>query len=184
MDMGRQGHSGIAGIYKTDKRVRLFDYSDVVYNELLLVFVRKDEAFSFDSMQDFKGKKIGIILGWSYGDAFDKAKEDGLFTVEEVNRDSLNFKKLNQGRLDCVVASKESGMFEIARNKFSHIIALEKALLINPTYLAFAKHANQQELLFQFNTAMKHMREEGEYRKIVGSFIEQMMSEGKLPDGP
>ncbi len=178
MHMGAQGRVGVGGIYKTNERLMLYDFSDPVYNELLLVFARKGASFAFNGVDDLRGKKVGIILGWSYGAEFDNAKADGLFEVEPVNRDYLNFKKLSEGRLDCVVASRESGLFEIASNQYLNIVVLENSLLINPTYVAFAKHMNKKPLLLRFNEALKKMREEGEYRKLVGDFVTHIAREG------
>ncbi len=169
--MGVQGRAGVGGIYKTKERLKTYDYSELVYNELLLVFVRRGSQFNFATMEDLKGKNIGVIMGWSYGIEFDQAKANGLFLVEAVNRDSLNFKKLSEGRLDCVVASNESALYEISRNNFDNIVALDNPLLINPTYLAFAKQSDKTELLARFNKALKEMREEGEYKQLISEFI-------------
>lgn len=92
LDMVNQGVAGAGGVYKTDDRLVVYDFSAPVYNELLLVFVRRGNAFKFETVSDLNGKHVGIILGWSYGAAFDKAKEAGLFSVDTVNRDHLNFK--------------------------------------------------------------------------------------------
>jgi len=171
MDMGAHGTAGVAGIYKTPDRLRTYDYSERIYAELLLVFVKKNRAFEFNGIKDLEGKKIGVILGWSYGPEFDTAREDNLFEVEEVNRDKLNFKKLLDGRLDCVVASKESGYHEIARKGYTGIVPLEKSLLSNPTYVAFAKHTNKKGLLLQFNAALQAMKKDGEYGQLVENFM-------------
>lgn len=177
LDMVNQGVAGAGGVYKTDDRLVVYDFSAPVYNELLLVFVRRGNAFKFETVSDLNGKHVGIILGWSYGAAFDKAKEAGLFSVDTVNRDHLNFKKLAEGRLDCVVASRESGLFEIAQNDHYNIIALETPLLISPTYVVFAKHADKKHLLARFDETLKQMREDGEYSQLVGNFIKHMARE-------
>lgn len=174
MDMGAQGTAGVAGIYKTPDRLLIYDYSDPIYTELLLVFVQKNKTFTFESVKDLEGKRIGVILGWSYGPEFDKARAQKTFEVEPVNRDQLNFKKLMDGRLDCVVASRESGFYEIARKKYTDILPLGKALLGNPTYLAFAKHTHNKNLLLHFNTALRALKENGEYERLVKDFMHEI----------
>lgn len=174
MTMGAQGSAGVGGIYKTRDRLLTYDYSDPIHNELLLVYVKRGREFKFDTIEDLTGKKIGVILGWSYGARFDKARADGAFKVEEVNRDQLNFRKLLDERLDCVVASKDSALFEMTRNASSNITALETPLQINPTYVAFAKDANKKEILARFNAALKEMKENGLYKQLVEKFIKRM----------
>ncbi len=171
MDMSAQGTVGIAGIYKTPQRLLIYDYSDPMYAELLLVFVKKENTFKFQSVHDLEGKKIGTILGWSYGEEFDSARSQNLFKTEAVNRDRLNFKKLMDGRLDCIVASKESGLHELASSNYSDIIQLKKPLLNNPVYVAFAQHAKKKDLLIQFNAALKTLKKTGEYDRIVEKFM-------------
>lgn len=178
MEMGRLGLAGIGAIYKTEERQKIFEYSEPVYNELLQIFVRRGEQFPFESVKDLEGKRIGCLLGWSYGEQFDKARKEGLFFVEAVNRDALNFKKLSEGRLNCVVASKESGAYEIARNGLVNIIPLEEALLINPTYIAFAKSSQQAGIITDLNTALEAMRQDGEYSQLVKDFFDHIASNG------
>nr|WP_287410977.1 transporter substrate-binding domain-containing protein [Pseudodesulfovibrio sp.] len=174
MDMGAQGTAGVAGIYKTPDRLLIYDYSDPIYTELLLVFVQKNKTFTFESVKDLEGKRIGVILGWSYGPKFDKARAQKTFEVEPVNRDQLNFKKLMDGRLDCVVASRESGFYEIARKKHTEILPLPKSLLSNPTYLAFAKHTHKKDFLMRFNAALRALKESGEYELLVKDFMHEI----------
>jgi len=181
VEMGALGLAGVSGFYKTPERIKIYDYSDVVYNELLLVFVKHGRQFEFNSIEDLRHKKIGVLLGWSYGAEFDQAKAERAFTVEEVNRDYLNFRKLNEGRLDCVVASKESGLFEIGRNNYSSIYPLKQAVLINPTYIAFAKSSNRLELLSRFNDSLRELKESGEYQKLVGDYMDQIDAGGIVP---
>jgi polar amino acid transport system substrate-binding protein len=102
--MGESGEVGIGGIYKTETRLKIYDYSAPLFSEKLLIYVKKGNGFEFNSVNDLEGRTLGVMSGWSYGDTFDQAKAQGLFKVQEVSTDAANFEKLLLGRVDGVVA--------------------------------------------------------------------------------
>lgn len=169
--MAAAGEIGIAGIYKTIERLKIFDYSDKHHSEELLIFVKKGNTFKLNSIADLDGKRIGVIRGWSYGDEFDKARAMKRFVVEDVSRDNLSFKMLQDNRLDCVVASKVSGLLQLTCNDHFDVIALDKPLRINPVYIAFSKSTDKLELIRDINEAIRQMKADGEYNQIVADFI-------------
>lgn len=169
------GTTGVGGVYKTPERLTVYDFSDEIYAEQLLVFVKRDRSFDFTQVDDLRGKKIGVILGWSYGTAFDTAQKNKVFTVSPVNRDELNFKKLEDGRLDCVVASRESGLYQISKGAYRNIYPLEEVLLTNPTYVAFSKDSEMKNFLSRFNEALRQMKSSGEYQDLVEQFYEEQL---------
>ncbi|MBI4806327.1 MAG: amino acid ABC transporter substrate-binding protein [Desulfovibrio sp.] len=162
------GEAGVAGIYKTAERTEKFDFSEALFVEKVQVIVLANKLFPFLGIQSLKGKRLGVLRGWSYGDEFDKAKAEGLFIVEEVESDAQNLAKLKNDRLDAVLAIKESG--EVGMSGFGStraFIALEPPLTEKPTYLAFSKQVNKSELLGAFNEALSSMRQDGTLDKIV-----------------
>jgi polar amino acid transport system substrate-binding protein len=162
------GDAGVAGIYKTNERSEKYDFSDVLFVEKVQVIVLVGKTFPFSGIQSLQGKRLGVLRGWSYGDEFDKAKEEGLFTVEEVESDAQNLAKLKNDRLDAVLAIKESG--DASMSGFGSaraFVALEPPLSEKPTFLAFSKQANNTELLKSFSNALTAMRKDGTWDKIV-----------------
>ncbi|MCG7498852.1 transporter substrate-binding domain-containing protein [Vibrio sp. Of7-15] len=173
LHIGESGKAGVGGAYQTEPRLKIFDYSKPIYTETLLLYVNTDKAFQFNGLEDLKGKRVGIIKGWSYGDPFDKAKQDGLFTVYPVNSDTTNFKNLLLGRVDCIVATKLSGFLTIKKNDYHHKFKiLKRPVAVNHTYLVFAKHLKYQALLNQFDGVLMKMKEEGTYDELVAGFLE------------
>jgi len=65
LSMGEKGAAAIGGIYKNEERLKIYDYSDPIFSEKLLIYVNKDASFPFSGVSDLKGKRIGVILGWS-----------------------------------------------------------------------------------------------------------------------
>ncbi|WP_020587440.1 substrate-binding periplasmic protein [Desulfobacter curvatus] len=172
LKMGKDGAAGIGGIYKNPDRLKIFDYSDSIFSERLVLFINKDKAFNYSGVKDLSGKKVGILLGWSYGADFDEAKAQKAFIAEEGKSDEANFKKLTQGWLDCVVAIELAGQKLIAQEKLQDKIVMSGTpVAINDTYLVFAKSLDKKSLLTQFNNALAGMKNDGSYDGIIKGVI-------------
>jgi polar amino acid transport system substrate-binding protein len=158
---------GVGGIYKTSRRMALYDYSQPIFEEKLIVFVHRDKAFRFTQVDDLYGKRIGVIRGWSYTEALDEAIRDGRIKVTESSSDKANFKMLASGRLDAVIAIELAGQRIIQQLQMHQVLALAPPLSINPTYLVFAKQARQQALLQRFDQVLLEMRADGSLDRLV-----------------
>lgn len=97
---GENGEGLIFGIYKTPERSKLFHFSEPVYSDKVWLVSRCDNSFNFTSLQDLKGKSIGIVQGSSAGDEFDS--QVNVIFKAEYNTSSLagRFSKLYQKRMD------------------------------------------------------------------------------------
>lgn len=172
--MAEQGQAGIAGLYANEARKATFAFSDPLYVEVLLVVQRKGGEFPFSGLGSLKGRKVGTLRGWSYGDDFDKARASGLFHVEEVDGDAQNMAKLLAGRIDAMIAVKEGAEAMLsasgAREKY---VICPTPLSSNAAFLAFARRGPDAALLAQFNQALKGMRADGTLDKIVLSILGQ-----------
>src|ERR1700761_9115257 len=110
----KTGGAGIAGIYKTAERLKSYDFSDKLFDEVVQIYVVKNKGFAFHGVPDLSGKTVGVLRGWSYGDEFDAAVKAGKIRIEEVSGDIQNFEKLAAGRLDAVLAIRESAEIVIS----------------------------------------------------------------------
>ena len=171
-DMGKVG---IIGIYKNEERLKKYDYSDEIYTAKTMIYVLKENDFEYKNIGDLRGKRIGVIRGWSYGEEFDREKTKNYFYVDEVNDDETNFIKLVSGRLDCLLIIKESADCFLKDNPEykSKIIEKEIPLLINRTYLIFSKNSNKKELLEKFNEELRRMKNNSELDAIIKDYLER-----------
>lgn len=164
---GAAGEVGIGGIYRNAERLKLFDYSEPLFEERLLLYVRQDKPFTFEQVSDLHGKRIGVIRGWSYTEDFDQAVRNGKIRPQEGSSDEANLRKLASGRLDAVVAIELAGQRLLQLPGLEHLTALPRPLSINPTFLVFAKQAHQQELLQRFNQTLHDMQADGSLQVLV-----------------
>lgn len=77
-----------------------------------LVWTRDAETIQL--LECLKGKRVGVVLGYSYTRSFWDYIEKHC-TIEKVFTNELNFKKLNEGRLDACVAEYGNGHY-ISKN--------------------------------------------------------------------
>ena len=169
LDMGK---GGLGGIYKTKPRLEKYDYTDEIFSEEIMVYVPKGKAFAFSSIYDLAGKRLGVIRGWSYGEEFDEAREKGLFKTEERHDDASNFNKLAVGHLDALLAIKESAELIITKKRISDKVeVLVTPLVTNSTYIAFSKKSDKRALIQRINRAIKAMRRDGSYDKVLRDII-------------
>lgn len=172
------GKGAVGGAYKSDERIKTYDYSAPLYQEKLVLFINKDKPFEFNSIEDLKGKVVGVNRGWSYGQAFDTARENGLFTPNVRNDPHDNFKILALGRIDCVILDQISGdSYTRILGIEDKVSALPNAFSINDVYLIIPKVLKMTPFLNDFNSALRRIREDGTYQKIVQTFVQEAMSD-------
>lgn len=159
--------AGVGGIYKTEERLKKYDFSETLFVERIVAYYHRDKPIHYKTLVDLYGKRIGILLGWSYGSAFDDARKAGRFTVEEVAADSQNFDKLAQRRLDAVLAIEQVGAHLMGAARNAGIEKSQVYLAENPTHLAFNKKQLAQALLNDFNRALGEIRKNGTYAQLV-----------------
>jgi polar amino acid transport system substrate-binding protein len=169
------GAGGIVGISKTAEREVLFDYSEPVYTDSVMIVVLAGKAFNFKMIADLNGKTIGIGRRGSYGDDFDNALKAGLFRLEEDSGPANRLRKLLAGRMDgglfnggvagfLQVLQEDRELYAL-RGKFE---VLPVPLKIDPNYLAFSKGMHQQDLLNEVNKILRLGHANGDIARITG----------------
>ncbi len=175
--LATQGKGGIIGLSKTNERLKIFDYSDVVYHDEVILVVLKGKEFPFDKIEDLRGKKLGIGLAGSFGEEFEEAKRSGLFhavkdygPVERLHKllmGGINAALISPGRIAFSQTLKKDEDLLKAKEKFA---ILPKPFSQDPNFLGFSKDLKMQPFLKQFNQALKECHESGEIDKIIAHY--------------
>ncbi|HXA47849.1 MAG TPA: transporter substrate-binding domain-containing protein [Burkholderiaceae bacterium] len=169
------GHGGITSFTRTVERSEIFDFSEPLFRNRVQLIVLKDKAFEFTSLDNLRGKIIGLPLGSSFGDAFDQAARDRVFSVDPDTNQTSRIKKLFLGRIDIAVIGRMSfnqvlksdpQLFE-NRDKF---MLLTNAVIEDPLYLAFPKSMHMQPALQRFNKALISFKKTKAYQDIVSDY--------------
>ena len=106
------GQGGLLGISWTWRRDEVFDYSEPLFYDEVVIVVRKGHEFNYQSLSDLQGKTLGTVRGASFGSAFDRAHQDGVFSIEGDNGARNRLSKLAAGRIDCA-------LFNVGRGRVS-----------------------------------------------------------------
>lgn len=166
------GRAGIGALYKNTDRVKKYDFSNKLFDEVQIVYVRSGNEFTFSGVGSLKGKTVGVIRGWSYGDEFDAAVKSGSIITEEVSSDEQNFKKLILGRIDAMIAIRESASAAIAAGDYKDkVAALNPPLSVSAAYIAFVKSAHKIDIIDKLNKAIKAIRDDGSFDLIVNTVV-------------
>jgi polar amino acid transport system substrate-binding protein len=170
------GAGGIVGLSWTQERSLLFDYSEPVYIDEVVIVVRKDRSFAFKDLPDLQGKRIGIGRGGSYGEAFERAKESGLFVIDGDNGAADRLNKLVLGRIDCALFNAGKAGFEDMLRNHKDATVLRDTLTVlpvplrsDPNYLAFPKSMLMKGWLGEFNQIIKRGYTRGDIPKIIAT---------------
>ncbi len=164
---------GVGGIYKNEERLKKYDFSEQIFVEKMAVYFHTARPVEFAGVDSLAGKRVGVVRGWSYGDAFDKAVKDGKITVEEVSGDAQNFQKLASKRVDAVLAIEEAGAAQLKAGTFTEVQKSPHYLFENPTYLAFNKSGGQTHTLKKFNKAITTLKKAGQLQTIATETLSQ-----------
>ncbi len=171
LHLAEKGDAAIGGLYKNEKRLKSFSFSDPIETETLGVYVRRGAGFPFHRLSDLRGKTVGLNRGWSYGDAIDDARAAGLFSVEESADDRADFEKLMAGKVDCIFAEQMSASEIIRQQQYGEKVErLAEPAAVNAVYVAFAKGDARAAGLEGFNAALRKMKQDGSYGAMLEAF--------------
>ncbi|UTH75921.1 ABC transporter substrate-binding protein [Chromobacterium sp. IIBBL 290-4] len=164
------GRAAAGGIIKTVNREVLFDFSQpLFYESVVMAYAAPGKGYR--KLEDLDGKRVGVIAGWSYGNAFDRARRQGRFAALDGDSDQQNLRQLRLGRLDVVLGIREALQLAIQENAYRDLPLSHEALVTNPSFLAINKTSPQAALLRRFNHALHAMRQDGSYDRLVNGYL-------------
>lgn len=174
MRMASTGEGAAANISWNSERAEIYDYSVPLYLSEVVLVVRKGNEFPFETLQDLKGKLIGLGLGSSYGDAVDEAIAKGVFAVDRDADQQSRMLKLLAGRVDAVfVGSGREGVHYMLesepelRGKIDQFAILPKAVRSDPLHLVYLKTAGKKAAIERLNKAFLRLKARGAFNNLM-----------------
>lgn len=176
LQIGKNGLVAVAGVYPNEERKINFVFSKPLYSEQLVIYVRIDNQFSYSSIADLKGKSVGIVLGYSYGEQFDEMVTSKQIMVYTTKDNASNFTMLERGRIDLLIAEKESSKVLISANGLQDdVVQLPVPFYSSDAYLVIAKNSPLQDALHLFNFHLTKSRKSGLYQQWVQTFFNKSL---------
>ena len=153
-----------AGMTPTDERKQNADFSDIYYTATHRFILRSGDETAITSMDDLKGKKIGVQKGSIQEgiaqDNFDAANIKSLDKVTDLVLD------LKNNKVDAVLA--ELPVAEINVQKNTGIAIADKLEVKDPDGgCAIAMKKNSTELQAEINKTIKKLKDENKIEQFV-----------------
>jgi polar amino acid transport system substrate-binding protein len=173
----KNGSGGIIGISMSKERLKIFDYSDPIYFDEVIMVIRKENMNEFKNYMDLANKNVGTVKGSTFGIEYEKIKENFNIIEDSANDDRLV--NLLLGKIDGAIFSpgiasvnfavKNSNMKRLMKDR-DKIVALKKPLVQDPNYLAFSKDMKMKSFLKEFNAIIKVGIESNEIQNIIEKY--------------
>jgi len=169
----------LSGAYRTPERELYAHYSNVVglvFPNIL--FVRRSDEATFDSNglrelleSDFR---LGAQINVSYSDEYSALVQNPNY-VKNIqylsSRESL-WKMLARNRVDGVVASQLTGLYEIRELGLSDKVIPSSLVISNkPAYFIFSKASVGSKFVADFDLALQSMLDDGTFATIVNRYV-------------
>ncbi|EJF81723.1 Lysine-arginine-ornithine-binding periplasmic protein precursor [Candidatus Bartonella washoeensis] len=160
----------IASLALTKERMQKIDFTDPYYSTALAVIVTKDAEIKEISAKAFKGKNLGVQSNTTQAAyAEDHYASEGVNiklypTTIEVNRDLLS------RRVDVVIVDKLQALNWL-KNEGKDCCQLLGTLEETKLPIAIAIRKNNNDLKKKFNEAIKEIRLDGTYDKIMKKYF-------------
>jgi polar amino acid transport system substrate-binding protein len=149
---------------KTAAREATFLFSDPVGSATRYIYFNTDKPFDWESVEDMKGLRIGIVRGTAFGAYHEqlnaRIKADPEFaTIDPAKDDLANFRKLAAGRIDICFCDENQARHAIAQLPAADgakIRAAAKPIMdTQPLFVLFRKDERGKRLRDLLNAGLK-----------------------------
>lgn len=100
------GFAGYFPAYQTPERARQCHFSAPMGHSTIGLAMLAAAPLPWRVLDDLAGSRLGVVLGYSNGEAFDQMVKNGKLLVDASVTDTINLKKLLAGRVRAVVIDK------------------------------------------------------------------------------
>lgn len=167
----------------SEKRARIVHYpSESLVESAWSLFIRSEDSgkLKFDTLDDLKGKRIGVVRAYTYTPEFWSFIESEK-NFEEVAGDEQNINKLMYKRIDYIIMDYGNGLYLIDKKGLAgKIVPLAKPVARMSLYPIFSRNTVEKDFVDRFSEELKTFKTGPEYRKIYNRYF----SGGGLPMTP
>jgi polar amino acid transport system substrate-binding protein len=164
-----QGEADIlVGPYKTPEREARFAFSDrAFYQDRMLFYVRAGTNVQWDgSFGQLRGKRIGTVRGWAYGNGFDQARSS--MQIENVPTLESGLLMLIHERIELLATNYRNTEGILPRLEMTgKVRPILPVIDVQNGYFAFPKSQEHDGLRSRFNEIFNSMVVSGELARIA-----------------
>ena len=155
---------GASGFSVTEERKKRVLFTDTFYKSGLTILVNKGSDKEIKGFADLKGKKLAVQIGTT---AAAKAKEIEGAQVKTFNNAGEAILELGLGGVDAVINDKPVTAYILTQQPkiAKQTVHLPEMLTADEFAMVVAK--NRPELAAELNQALKTLKDNGEYDKLL-----------------
>ena len=162
-------YAGTFPYIKTEERERDFYYSQSIHPVYVRMFVHRDSEFH--TLQDLKGRRICIPLGYATNEQFRSFLQENAIRRDGNPTDLATcFQLLSFKRMDFVVINEVNGWttIENAQLEKASFRTLDEVLQEDGHYLIVSRaHPDAQRIISQFNKGLQRLTDQGALQEII-----------------
>ncbi|PTS84798.1 hypothetical protein DBR00_03080 [Pseudomonas sp. HMWF032] len=169
--MAQRGEGGVIGLSMNDERLALFDFSEPIFTERIVLVVKQGREFPFQQVGDLRGKLIGASIGASYGNVFDAAVADGTLTIIGFNETRNGLAMLMRERIDAILLGSSIDLKRLVRNnpdlQGAMFVTLPEPFKTDSKYLGISAGLKMGWFLQKFNQCLERGYRSGAFDSII-----------------
>ncbi|MEH6443299.1 MAG: transporter substrate-binding domain-containing protein [Oceanospirillaceae bacterium] len=172
----------IVAAYKTRPRTSFLAYStEYIVADKVGIFVNKSDTRVYKTLNDLLGKRVGLLLGDSFGDLFDLFLQT-LPDREFVSKGAQNLAKLAYQRIDFMPLGSVSGQLQLQKFGYKEKIKISNLSIgTEHFYLAIGQHSKLQKHLPYINQRLAELHQNGSIKRLQECFGQYYLN--KQPQG-
>ncbi|ABC28769.1 ABC-type amino acid transport/signal transduction systems, periplasmic component/domain [Hahella chejuensis KCTC 2396] len=169
----KPGWDGAVGWVDNAQRRRNFWFSDRIIYSSSALFHLKDQDFTWNELKDLAPYRVGVSVGYSYGEAFDNAVVNQNLQVIPAVNDRQNLVKLLRREIDLFPLDAKVGEYLLRRElpEYQRLFTYdEKPLIQDGLSVMFPKNGpNSRSYVAIFNQGLKRLKRNGDYSRILNN---------------
>lgn len=161
---------GLVSMLKNPEREKLYLFPDESISlSRVSLFTKKENPVQYTGdLAELNGRRIGVIMGFTYGDAFDSAS--GFKKDNCINTDIL-VRKLIHNRID--IGAENQIVATATAFRMGHsdrFVFLKPPLFTKKLYAVFSRVKGYDDLCRRFSDTLKTFKKSDEYKTIISEY--------------
>lgn len=172
-------YNAVAGALKADAPDFKFPKFSINYQKSCF-YVKNNDKWKFNGMESLKGKKVGSVQGYTYGEPFDSAvTKDYKDVLDPITGEDTSYRliqKLALGRNDIIIEDESVVRFTmmklVSEKKLqSDVIKQAGCLKATPLYFAVSPlDKNKEEILKIWDEGVKKIKSNGTLKSLFKKY--------------
>ena len=161
--------------YHTAERAQQCHFSAPMGNSTIGLAMLAEAPLHWRALDDLAGIKLGVVLGYSNGEAFDQMVKSGKLLVDPSVSDIINLKKLLAGRIRAVVIDKAVLRYLLASDptlskERAKLVFDDRPLAVLTLHVCFQRTPLGLKLKQSYDAALLHT----DIAKIENAYFDQL----------